>query len=743
MNTCFLSEIFLIQHSQLNLDCFRLSPEIGKEKEIGNRFSWEFSKQFKDIAVVYDRGLFWVLGQPNKKLPSQEEWKKALETIQDKLIKDLGDRLYFIQFIRDFESQIDATVIAQLVVTLLKINRIFSMPVVFPKGQVKAKIEVKRKCDFWAETIELQAKDSPAITLTVKSRFFCNDNLEQFFIHHPERNNPEKLLIDLKVEDIETNNTATIVKIAGTIGEHRMRLLEKATGSTSKEKLLAAPDNQPVVTIQFGKKSQQYDYAMAALRPSVTRDNSKYLGVDYEELSKHKKISYQERQQLLVSYKNEAIEALRAYNLTLAQKCINSSEYRNLFWTPSTKLEDTPILFGNKIIEKKGATLKGLSQGGVYRRHGEFNNTERKIRIAALKFCDEKVASFIAELQKNLQKYRFNSILPEEQKKHISLAGLSESEKRATIEKSIEDILQIPCDIVLVFLPQSDRNYDDSDGDSLYCLVSSRLLRRKISSQVIYEDTLKKSSSYRNILNNIVPGILAKLGNLPFILANPLEIADCFIGLDISRQSKKKLPGSLNCCASMRLYGKQGEFIIRYQLPDNLIEGEEIPARILRDFLPQEYLKNKRVLLYRDGSFRGDEIKHILEWGQAINTQFILVECFKSRSPRLYNLKDKSLTSPIRGLALKISSQEAIVLTTQTHESVGVPRPLRLRVRNEGLLAPIEDIIDTTLKLTLLHHGSLKDPRLPIPLFGSDLIAYRRLQGIYPGELEGDKQYWL
>ncbi|MDJ0681594.1 MAG: hypothetical protein QNJ18_17230 [Xenococcaceae cyanobacterium MO_167.B52] len=52
-------------------------------------------------------------------------------------------------------------------------------------------------------------------------------------------------------------------------------------------------------------------------------------------------------------------------------------------------------------------------------------------------------------------------------------------------------------------------------------------------------------------------------------------------------------------------------------------------------------------------------------------------------------------------------------------------------------------MVDTTLKLTLLHYGSLKDPRLPIPLFGIDKIAYRRLEGIYPGELEVGKQYWF
>ncbi len=68
---------------------------------------------------------------------------------------------------------------------------------------------------------------------------------------------------------------------------------------------------------------------------------------------------------------------------------------------------------------------------------------------------------------------------------------------------------------------------------------------------------------------------------------------------------------------------------------------------------------------------------------------------------------------------------------------------MRLKIREEGVSVDIKNLVDTTLKLTLLHHSSLKDPRLPIPLFGADRIAYRRLQGIYPEELEGDKQYWL
>ncbi len=199
----------------------------------------------------------------------------------------------------------------------------------------------------------------------------------------------------------------------------------------------------------------------------------------------------------------------------------------------------------------------------------------------------------------------------------------------------------------------------------------------------------------------------------------------------------------MNACASVRLYGANGEFI-RYQLEDAFIEGEEIPQRVLETLLPEAELRTKTVLIYRDGSFCGEEVDHLLEWGEAIEAKFILVECKKSGSPRLYDLKEKTIAAPTQGLALKLSLQEAILITTKVSESVGLSQPLRLIVHSKGHQASIESVVETTLKLTLLHHGALKEPRLPMPLYGSDRIAGLRLDGIYPSSmLMGDRQFWL
>lgn len=97
--------------------------------------------------------------------------------------------------------------------------------------------------------------------------------------------------------------------------------------------------------------------------------------------------------------------------------------------------------------------------------------------------------------------------------------------------------------------------------------------------------------------------------------------------------------------------------------------------------------------------------------------------------------------SPPKGISLKLSAREVILVATHVPAKIGVPRPLRLRIRELGTQANLNDLIDATLKLTLLHYGSLKDPRLPIPLYTSDAIAYRRLQGTAPWSDDGDRQF--
>ncbi|MCU0543767.1 MAG: stem cell self-renewal protein Piwi [Oscillatoriaceae cyanobacterium Prado104] len=754
-STTYLSEIFQLSISQPNLICFRLSPEV--DRKLGNRFSWRFSQKFPDAIVIWEDKYFWVLAKPNQTMPDYGTWRTALNEILEDLKEDIGDRSYSIQWVSKPEPT--DSILAQLAVRILQIRRTFS-PADTVWSDRDNRVAVKREANFWAENFEFQGIIHPAIVLTPHSYFTFNGNLSEFYENHPYRHKTQELLVGLKVRDIEKNSSATITNIVGLMGDEgrREKLIHKAKGAISKQKLIEAPDEQPVVAVQFGKEAKEYEYPMAALAPCITKDTAHKFEVEYGDLLKHTKIPYLVRKNCLTSYKQKAGEHLAEYGFQLGDS-INSRQQPQLFRSLPFPLDETKLLFGKdgsgqNVVGKRSGVLKsGLSKGGVYRKHKEYEKQGREIRISVLKVGDYKVnLALFEQIYQRLKQYKFESIPlinpnthnVDDRVKIVPTDGLSPDEAKAKVEQAIDELLVIPPDLVLTFLPQSDRHADNSEDGSLYAFISSRLLRRGIASQVIYEDTLKDTSNWGNMLNQVIPGILAKLGNLPFILAEPLEIADYFIGLDISRTPKKKGTGSLNVCASVRLYNKQGEFI-GYRLEDALTEGEEINKRTLERFLPAAELSGKTVLIYRDGNFCGSEIKHLRDRSKAIGSNFILVECIKSGIPRLYNFEQSVLKAPKKGLSLRLSSHEVILVTTDVKsEKMGLPYPLRLRViPDEGQQVSLDLLVEATLKLTLLHHGALKEPRLPVPLYGSDRIAYRRLQGISPGALDGDKQFWL
>jgi hypothetical protein len=725
----FLSEIALLSPSKLNIVRFRLSPHID-ERELGNSLSFHLSRKFAEIMVVWYQGDFYAIAKPQHNIPTTAAWREALDAIQNEQ-KDFGDRPFSVQVVNS--DEIAPEVLAQLAYQILKISRPFAPPSF--KNQA---VQVIRKPEFWTETVEMNNSIQPALALSVRSDILFRGNLAEFYQNHPQRQNPEKLLIGLKVQDIDSGGSGQIEQIVGTIQNYRDNLLNLAVGSTSKQALNEAPDDQPVVAVKFGKNKKFYEYALAALRPRITEDTDDRYDVNYGQILKLTKISYSERMDLLKGYKMSATEKLREYGFQLSASSINSRENASSFWQPSTPISQTSLLFGKGFEGVQKEILKGLTRGGVYRRHADLG--ERPINIVALKLCNQKVGSFLKATQERLKIYGFDNQVVET--KALTISDLDGADARVLLEKEIDRIagFGIPIDIVLVFLPESDRHVDKEDGGSLYQAAYSHLLRRKIASQVIYSDTLEKEHSH--ILNQVIPGVLAKMGNLPFILSEPLEIADYFIGLDISRASKKHLVGTMNACASVRLYNRRGEFI-RYRIEDSLIEGEEIPQRLLESLLPASELENKTVLIYRDGRFCGQEVSHLNKRAKAISANFILVESRKSGAPRLYGFRNQSLIAPEVGLALKLSPHDAILVTTQVPASIGVPRPLRLTVRKEGHPVSIESVLETTLKLTLLHHGSLKPPRIPMPIYGADRMAYLKLNGIYPSILEGDRQFWL
>lgn len=304
---------------------------------------------------------------------------------------------------------------------------------------------------------------------------------------------------------------------------------------------------------------------------------------------------------------------------------------------------------------------------------------------------------------------------------------------RADLERAVTAVQSDRPDIVLAFLPDTGPNEEDEWGP--YENLKEITVSRGIQSQVIYQSTLSKQYA----LGNIVLGVLGKTGNIPFVLADPLNYADLVVGIDIARRRRERLGGSINATAIARIYFGDGEFL-RYVIHDTPLEGETIPESVLQTLFPLDEFSSKRVVIHRDGYFRGDEKEALRSWAGKIGAQFYLVEVIKTGTPRLYGIERGTVGQPPKGSAFTLSNTEAFLISSLPPFRDATPQPLHIRTE-----APFTtgQAIHSILALTILHYGSIRPPRLPVTIHYSDKIAYMALKGIKPKQLEGNIPYWL
>jgi hypothetical protein len=609
-------------------------------------------------------------------LSKLEEYQNALDVIQKDFATELGDRVFAIKQLIAKPNDLPPEVIAQLSVSILRHNCTFTNITVTEKKGIR----IYRQADYWSESFTDESNiTNPAITITAITKIIYTGNIVSFHQEYCKDQELELFLMDkLEVNPIGSNGNATISKIIAPLSVNRDRLLALAKGEENQRMINTAPDTEFVVAINFKGDKKEYHYPISALSPIINPKTANQLNIDYGELLKQTKIKYEDRLKFIQQNKPKAIKELEKYGLTLC-KSINNEDQPSKFIIYPQQLDVTEVLFGNNHSGTYGRTLSGLKQGGVYRRHPDFEDSEQKIRISILKVGKSPInISIVGKTITELAKYKFNAI--EVARESIPVDNIDIAEDRAQVEQVITNLLTIPTDLVFVILPTSDRGNDEHQEGSFYSFISRKILSEGKATQVIYQDTITNANNdFGNILNNIIPGILAKLGNLPYILSKSIEIADYFIGFDVSRIAKKNSKGSRNVCAAVRVYDNRGEFI-RYNSDTDAIEGEEIDRRILEKFLLAKDLKGKRALIYRDGRFRGNEIENFLNRAMAIDSEFILVECVKSKTPRLYELNKGNLSKPPKGLWLQLSDRELVLITTDVSESVGVPKPIRLKV---------------------------------------------------------------
>lgn len=595
-----------------------------------------------------------------------------------------------------------------------------------PQKQHFGKIRVDRDYALrgWA------VNNEPAVSITVSSNIFHTQLLHEFAA---TLKSPQEL-IGMMVAVTAKDFKGTIVEITGNVREMREWLLSKSSDETTRNLISRAPDDE--LTVKINKtRTSQYIYIASMLRPIVRMGDLKKFGVDPRQVSKALRLDPLTRYNLV-----REIAAIGKKHGILGDG-FESRARPQLFLRANDVAFVPELRVGSNQIHREGQRIyRSLEQHGVFRRSSAFPDKEHPIKIgivnASSQVAQQALMTFLQKLKAALERLNFSiqsvEVNGQRQQKVERLS-------RAGLENAINRLEMAKPDIILALFPGSahhDDEWEDDEEDSMYHVFKSLTMRCGIPSQVVYEDTFSEQYA----MDNIVLGILAKTKNVPFVLAKPLSYADIVVGIDIARRAKQRLSGTVNATAIARIYFSDGQFL-RYIIHDAPIEGETIPGSILRGLFPLKEFQGKRVVIHRDGYFRGGEKSALKEWAKQIGAEFHLVEVIKSGTPRLYqSTATSAVDRPPKGTAFKISDTEAFLVSSLPPFKGSTPRPLQIRTEPTF---PIENAIHSVLSLTLLHYGSVREPRLPVTIHYSDKIAELSLLGIKPKDLEGDVPFWL
>jgi len=288
-NSIFSSEILPIKLVSKNYQRFRVNPDI--DRKIGNRISWRLSDRAEGRIVIFDSktSYFWVLGKPEITLPSDpSSWQVYLNPVLVQLHDDLGDIQYKIEEVENTPI-ITTTIEAELAIQVLKFSEQIRPKILVATNNINVETDV----DYWSEQFEFKNIINPAITVNLKTRIIYKKDLQDFLKNHPQNSDPKKLLIDLQVKPVGSGSTASILRLAGTLGERRKELITKASSPVIQDKLLKGADEELIVSIRFGKKGALYDYPLGALKPLITAQTSYLFDVKYGDLLKETKRTFE------------------------------------------------------------------------------------------------------------------------------------------------------------------------------------------------------------------------------------------------------------------------------------------------------------------------------------------------------------------------------------------------------------------------------------------------------------------
>ncbi len=552
----------------------------------------------------------------------------------------------------------------------------------------------------------------PALSLSVKSHILTAKNLQEAL---KERNEKLKNALGWRVMDITSPSMiGTIIAIRGVLAQHRARLLELTKRDAMHTLLQNAPDDEVVVTVQSG--FHEYDYVASALaiviRPQ--EDDWTRFNINASQAYKLIRLAPAIRANLIKAMSDKLKEAdlvSKAYSSRTHERLFAHLDFKpSLVYAEKRVRPHDPFSIGDDFLKCK-----------TYQTHPKF--ADRPIKIAVINTLEEKISDFVEALRRLLEKqFDFKIEMIKERKVKVVTPKNLESAVRV-IEKE-------EADVVLAFF--ANTSLQDTIEENHARHLKTLTLGKGIATHVIYTATMNDP----NAMPYIIMSLLAKTGNVPFALAEPLEYADYVVGLGFIRE---RLSKGDRVTAITRIYQSDGVFV-RYIMDTLDLERDEpVPYILLQTLFPIQTFEKKRVIVHHDGNMSIESLQLLQKWGKTISATLAPVEVLQTDVPRLYGL-GKGVTQPEWGSVFFLNPQEAFVVSSVPAED-STAQPLHVRLPGESI--EIGEAVYSVLAWTLLQYGIRGMPKLPVTVQAADDMAEWLAKGYLPTQKEGDVPFWL
>ncbi|WP_440992072.1 Piwi domain-containing protein [Haloarchaeobius baliensis] len=359
----------------------------------------------------------------------------------------------------------------------------------------------------------------------------------------------------------------------------------------------------------------------------------------------------------------------------------------------------------------------GLSRYGVYRRPSSF----KLHYLVPERYADDFV-EFRGRIEKQLEDINCS---PDETSYSEYVLGREIEYSNAAA--AISDV-----DAVLAAVPSPTNDFiQDGTIDDPYGEFKKALGKQTIPSQMVRVDNLDN----KWVVRNTALGIVAGAGGVPWRVDQMPGDADCFVGLDATRDPDT---GQFLGASANVVLADGTVFVSKTQ---SLQSGEtfdedavvDVLKDVHREFVRAEGEAPNSIVVHRDGRLFED-VDAILAPFDGTGIDIDILDIRKSGAPRAAFRRNEQFRVDHKGRIFIAQNDDYGFLTTtgrpefDDSDGLGTPRTLRI-VRRAGE-TPMQTLMEQVYWLSESHVGSAqRSTRLPITTYYADRCAEAARKG--------------